>query len=96
MQLLVHPPHSHIDPDWQFAVEFENGTGPESADLLRQRRLRQMQPFCRAPEVQFLGDCKEISKVPKLQITKDREILNDPVNSILSEGRSYLHGLRRG
>jgi hypothetical protein len=45
------------------------GTSLESADLLRHRRLRQWQLFCRATEVQFLGHCNEISKVPKLQIS---------------------------
>jgi hypothetical protein len=45
------------------------GTSLESADLLRQRRLRQMPPFCRATEVQFVGHFNEKSKVPKLQIS---------------------------
>ena len=43
--------------------------GLEAADLLRERRLRDVQPLGGAAEVPLLGDGDEVAQVPELHVT---------------------------
>ena len=48
---VVRLPRSHVDPDRQFGVELENGIRLESAELLRQKRLRHRHSNLNLPDL---------------------------------------------
>ena len=52
-----------VDPSSRTSQQLNPELGLELPDLLRQRRLRDVQATCRSTEMAFLGNCDEVAKV---------------------------------